>query len=73
VTDIKYDGNKTARDRKYKVFWGAFIITTILLVFQKITGDQWVAMAGTEFMAYMAGNVGAHFSKRGNGDVESSI
>ena len=61
--------DKIARERKYKIFWGSFVITTFLLIFDKITGDQWVTMGGTIFTVYMLGNVGAKFSNRGKTDV----
>lgn len=63
------NGNKVARDRKYKVFWGAFIVTAILLFFDKITGDQWVTMSSVEFMTYMAGNVSGKFSNKEKDNV----
>jgi len=57
--------DKLARERKYKIFWGSFILTTALRVAEFITGDQWVTMGGTIFTVYMLGNVGAKFANKG--------
>ena len=52
------------KDRKYKAFWAMFLMATVVLVFDKITGAQWVESTMWIFGLFMGGNVGEHFSKR---------
>ena len=54
------------RNRKYTVFWAAFLFANFALVIDKLSGDQWVTFVGMVFSAYMVGNVGEHFAKRGS-------
>ncbi len=60
--------SKLRRDRKYKAFLIVFFIASLMLAFGKLTGDHWVYITGVVFVGYMGGNIGEHFSKRGNGN-----
>lgn len=55
--------NAIKENRKYKVFWGVFIVSTGLLITELITADHWVKVVIGVVTAYMAGNVGEHFSR----------
>ena len=55
--------DKLRRDRKYKAFWAYFLLMTVLLVFNRLSGEQYVEVIIFGFGLYMAGNVGEHWSK----------
>lgn len=57
-------GDKLRRDRKYKAFWGVFLMASVALFFDKLNGDQWVEILIFVFGLYMAGNVGEHYTER---------
>lgn len=61
---------KARRDRKYKAFWGVFLFSASALMLGKLTGTEWITFAGTVYGLYMAGNVGEHYTKRGQNDVD---
>jgi hypothetical protein len=52
------------RQRKYKAFWGVFIVVSAALFFDKLTGTEYANLVWPIFGLYMGGNVGEHFSKK---------
>ena len=58
--------DRLRRDRKYKTFWGLFLMSSILIGFDKLSGAQYVELMTFVFGLYMAGNVGEHWTKRGS-------
>lgn len=56
---------KLRRDRKYKAFWGVFLLSCIALFFDKLNGGEWVDLVIFVFGLYMAGNVGSHYTQKG--------
>ena len=54
------------RNRKYTAFWALFMTSSVLLVFDKLNGAQYVQLIVFVFGLYMGGNVGEHFSKKYN-------
>ena len=52
------------RNRKYTSFWAVFLTITVLLVWDKLTGDKYVALLWPVFGLYMGGNALEHFSKK---------
>jgi len=56
----------TATSRKYKAYFAAFLMSSFLLVIDKLVGGDWVTFNLAIFSAYMIGNVGEHYTKRGN-------
>ena len=57
-------GDRLRRDRKYKAFWGVFLFSSVALVIDKLSGDQWVEFMIFVFGLYMAGNVGEHYTRK---------
>lgn len=55
--------DRLRRDRKYKAFWGVFLMTSVALFFDKLNGDQFVDLVWPVFGLFMAGNVGEHWTK----------
>jgi hypothetical protein len=55
--------SKARRDRKYKAYWALFLLVTVLLVFNRLTGEQYIEVLIYSFGLYMVGNVGEHLSK----------
>ena len=51
------------RNRKFKAFLLVFLITTALLVFNRLTGEQYVEVIIFVFGLFMAGNGIEHASK----------
>lgn len=51
------------RDRKYKAYWGAFLMASVALFWGKLTGDQYVNLTIFTFGLYMGGNVGEHWTR----------
>lgn len=49
--------------RKYTAFWAAFLMASIMLAFNKLTGGEWVTFVSLVYGTYMAGNVVAARSK----------
>lgn len=49
--------------RKYYAFWGVFLMASAALFFDKLNGDQFVALVWPVFGLFMAGNVGEHWTK----------
>ena len=54
------------RDRKYKAYWAVFLSNIVLLVWGKLTSDNYVELLIFTFGLYMAGNVGEHIANRKN-------
>lgn len=52
------------RNRKYKAYWGAFLMASAALFWNKLTGDQYVNLVIFTFGLYMGGNVGEHWTRR---------
>jgi len=63
------------RDRKYKAFWGVFLMASVALFFDKLGGDQYVNLLWPVFGLYMAGNGWEHASKawEARGESRSEI
>ena len=55
--------DKTRRDRKFKAFLLVFFITAALLVFNRLTGEQYVDVLKWVFGLFMGGNALEHASK----------
>lgn len=60
--------DRLRRDRKYKAFWGVFLMSSVALFFDKLNGDQFVALIWPVFGLFMAGNVGEHWTKAKEGE-----
>jgi hypothetical protein len=58
VAESRLSGN-----RKFIAFWVAFASSILLLLFEKIDGDQYVDMQVVLFGLYMAGNVGEYAAR----------
>lgn len=56
--------DRLRRDRKYKAFWGVFLMATFLGVVDKLS-TEYVTLITAVYGLYMAGNVGEHWTKRG--------
>ena len=54
---------KLQKNRKYKAFWGVFLMATLLAVLGKLT-SEWVTVMGTTYGLFMAGNVGEHWTNK---------
>lgn len=50
--------------RKYTAFWAAFLMSSFMLVIDRISGDAWTDFMVFLFGLYMAGNVGARWAGR---------
>ena len=62
--------NITAMRDKYasRKLWGfvvLFTVASVFLWFGKLTGAEWGSVTEMSFLWYVGGNVGEHFSKRG--------
>lgn len=56
--------DRLRRDRKYKAFWGLFLMASVMIAWNKLSGDQYVELMTFVFGLYMAGNVGEHWTKK---------
>ena len=56
--------DRLRRDRKYKAFWAVFLMSSVALFWDKLTGAEYVQLTTFVFGLYMAGNVGEHWTKR---------
>lgn len=54
------------RERKYTAFWGVFLMASVALFFDKLTGAEFANLAWPIFGLYMGGNVGQTWSERRN-------
>jgi hypothetical protein len=52
------------RNRKYKAFWGLFLMASVMVFADKLAGDQYVNLMTFVFGLFMAGNVGEHLAKK---------
>lgn len=64
ITTNFSSGVKLRRDRKYTAFWGVFLMTSVALFFDKLSGAEFVNLIWPVFGLYMGGNVGEHWSER---------
>lgn len=48
--------NQIRRDRKYKVFWGTFLLGSIFFYFEHLTGAEWAEFSMYLVGLYMLGN-----------------
>ena len=51
------------RNRKFKAFLLVFLMITVLLAFNRLSGEQYTEMAKWVFGLFMAGNVGEHLKE----------
>lgn len=58
-------------NRKFVVFCGVFVSVVVLLLFGKLSGDNFVDITIAVVGLYMAGNVGEHFARRKQYEIES--
>ena len=56
--------DRLRRDRKYKAFWAVFLMASVALFFDKLTGTEYVSLVWPVFGLFMAGNVGEHWTKK---------
>ena len=56
--------DKLRRDRKYKAFWGVFLMASVGLFFDKLNGSEYANLVWPVFGLYMAGNVGHQWKER---------
>ena len=56
--------NPLRRERKYKVFWGVFLVISAMLAFDKMDAALYVDLVKYTFLGYMTANVGEHFTAR---------
>lgn len=59
-------------NRKFTVFCIVFISTVALLLFDKLSGDNFKDITIAIVGLFMAGNVGEHFARREQYVIESS-
>lgn len=64
ITTNFLSGDKTRRDRKYKTFWAVFLMASVALFFDKLTGAEYGNLIWPTFGLYMGGNVGQHWTDR---------
>ena len=57
--------DRLRRDRKYKAFWGVFLMSSVMVFVDKLSGAEYVQLLTFVFGLYMAGNVGEHWTKKG--------
>lgn len=57
-------GTRLRRDRKYKAFWAVFLMASVALFFDKLTGSEYANLVWPVFGLFMGGNVGAHWTER---------
>lgn len=50
------------RDRKYKAYWGTFLLASVALFWDKLSGDQYVNLIIFIYGLYVGGNVGEHWT-----------
>ena len=58
--------DRLRRDRKYKSFWAVFLMASAMTFLDKLTGAEYVQLLTFVFGLYMAGNVGEHWTKKGD-------
>ena len=52
------------RDRKYKAFWGVFLMASVAIFWDKLSGAEYVNLMVFVFGLYMGGNVGETWAKK---------
>ena len=57
--------DQVRRDRKYKAWWAAFLLSSVMAFWSKLSGGEWVEFNIYAFGLYMMGNVGEHFVVNG--------
>ena len=50
--------------RKLYICSGAIVLATLMLWLDRLTGDNWVDFCSLALMAFVAGNMNEHWSKR---------
>lgn len=64
ITTNFFNGDsKTRRDRKYKAFWAVFLMASVALFFDKLSGSEYGNLVWPVFGLYMGGNVGQHWTE----------
>lgn len=60
------------RDRKYKAFWAVFLMASVALFWDKLSGDQYVNLVWPVFGLFMAGNAAVHWTQKDKDNAGNS-
>ena len=55
-------------ERKYTAFWGAFLMASVMLAVERLTGGEWVTFVSLVYGAYITGNIGEYYNEARNVD-----